>query len=419
MITPDAAPGRPAVRLLGMRRLYVLLALLTGSGLISEASQLAMAPKAQHTPALTIRDIGPGEVAIDGDWQFHLGDDMRWAAPAYDDSQWEHIKADDTWGAQTHPGYTGVAWYRRYVDLPPSLSGKQKLAILMPPVDDAYEIYWNGEKIGNQGTLPPDAVWYYGHRQSFALPDSPSGSPNGLVAVRVWKSPLNSSDLNTSGGLNAPPIAGDAAVISAKVAEGDFQRLRGGLYGRAISVLFLLIGTVSFIGWIRNRQQRLFLWFALWLFGKIALYYLSSDRVIELISGTTFSCLLMVLHSIVDCSVFLMLLYLFNLQDNPRLRRWTWIAIGLNVGFGLAEVVVLLFWENARLSMQLSDAAFTVAFMVTELFVLVLVYQGMKSKPDLSRKLVAVMAFLFTCMNLCELAQSREGVSHTGPSTRD
>jgi len=150
-----------------MRRLHLLLALLSGPFLIAGVLQLAAA---QPAPVLILKDIGPGEVAIDGDWQFHLGDDMLWAAPGYDDSQWEHIKADDTWGAQTHPGYTGFAWYRRYLDITPSPAGSQKQAILMPPVDDAYEVYWNGEKIGNQGTLPPQAVWYVGHRQSFALP---------------------------------------------------------------------------------------------------------------------------------------------------------------------------------------------------------------------------------------------------------
>jgi hypothetical protein len=92
-----------------MRRLYLQLALLTVSLLVSEVSLLATAAEAQPSPVLIIRDIGPGEVPIDGEWEFHLGDDGRWAAPAYDDSQWEHIKADDSWGSQTHPSYTGFA----------------------------------------------------------------------------------------------------------------------------------------------------------------------------------------------------------------------------------------------------------------------------------------------------------------------
>jgi len=93
---------------------------------------------------LVIKDIGPGLVPIDGEWQFHLGDDARWANPKCDDTQWEQIKADDTW----------------------------------------------------------------------------------------------------------------------------------------------LMGVLAYLPWMRNRGQKLFLWFALWLLTKVALYYLSSDRVIELMSAT-------------------------------------------------------------------------------------------------------------------------------------
>ena len=202
----SAQAHTPIVRLACMRSRYVLLAVLTSSSLVAGALQQAVEPRA--APPLTIKDIGPGVVPIDGDWQFHLGDDMRWADPAYDDSQWEHIKANDTWGAQTHPSYTGFAWYRRHLDITPSAAGAQKLAILMPPVDDAYELYWNGQEIGNQGKLSPNAVWPLGHRQSFALPLFPSDPTPGILAVRVWKSPLGSTDLATSGGLNAAPVIG-------------------------------------------------------------------------------------------------------------------------------------------------------------------------------------------------------------------
>jgi hypothetical protein len=84
--------------------------------------------------------------------EFHLGDDTRWAAPAYDNSQWEHIKANDSWGSQTHHCYTGLAWYRRHLEITPSFTGNRKLAILMPNVDDAYEVYGIGAR-------PPGVPW--------------------------------------------------------------------------------------------------------------------------------------------------------------------------------------------------------------------------------------------------------------------
>ena len=110
----------------------------------------------------------PGSVTITGPWQFHTSDDMAWANPTLDDSHWEQIKGDDTWGAQTHPGHTGFAWYRKRIDI---TGADKSLAILIPPVDDAYELYWNGQKIGRYGELPPHAKWWGAcHSAVYSLP---------------------------------------------------------------------------------------------------------------------------------------------------------------------------------------------------------------------------------------------------------
>jgi len=99
-------------------------------------------------------DPGTGSVEISGPWQFHTSDDMAWAKPSYDDSGWEQISADKPWGAQTHPSYTGFAWYRRHITIENSGAAATKnLAILIPPVDDVYDLYWNGKKIGSYGAI--------------------------------------------------------------------------------------------------------------------------------------------------------------------------------------------------------------------------------------------------------------------------
>ncbi len=304
---------------------------------------------------------------IDGQWQFRLGDDPQWASPEYDDSQWEQITADDTWGNQSRPSYTGFAWYRRHLKLLPAAVANQKLAILMPPVDDAYELFWNGQKIGGLGTLEPPQKWFFEHRQSFALPTSSSGTTDGLLAVRVWKLPLNAYDLVIGGGLNAPPVVGESAVIAAVVEQGDFLRMRSSLYGRAISLFFLLIGTVALIAWCgtTNKGSSFGSRYGCW---QKLLCNLSSDRMIEWISEKTFADALLALHSIVDCSLFLPASDLFKLQDN--LRRWTSIAIGVNVGLAVVNSVLLEFWANAGPTWQRADMAFTVLWTLSELFVL-------------------------------------------------
>src|ERR1700748_1375287 len=153
----------------------LLILLLCGPLVVAGAhADTAKAPDTFKAP-----DPGTGSVTITGPWQFHTSDDMAWANPAFDDSHWEQIRGDDTWGVQTHPGHTGFAWYRRRIDI---TGADKSLAIMIPPVDDAYELFWNGIKIGTYGKLPPNAWWWaFGHNVVYPLPVDASGNVNGVL----------------------------------------------------------------------------------------------------------------------------------------------------------------------------------------------------------------------------------------------
>jgi hypothetical protein len=86
----------------------------------------------QDSVAFKTQDPGKGFVEIGGSWHFHTGDDLAWAQPAYDDSSWEQLRGDTTWGSQTHPAYAGFAWYRKPIEV---TAAGDPPAILMPPVD--------------------------------------------------------------------------------------------------------------------------------------------------------------------------------------------------------------------------------------------------------------------------------------------
>ena len=117
---------------------------------------------------LKVNNPGTGSVPLDGNWRFHLGDDKAWADPALDDSGWETIRVDKTWGEQSHPGYTGFAWYRQRIEIDNSGSaGTKNLALLIPPAQDAYEIYWNGQKLGE--LRPPATAGRFGGQLAMRL----------------------------------------------------------------------------------------------------------------------------------------------------------------------------------------------------------------------------------------------------------
>ena len=69
--------------------------------------------------------------SLDGLWRFHTGDNPAWADPNFDDSGWSLLRSDQSWSMQGYPGYTGMAWYRLRVQLPPDLN---RLSLLLPHI---------------------------------------------------------------------------------------------------------------------------------------------------------------------------------------------------------------------------------------------------------------------------------------------
>jgi len=157
---------------------------------------------------------------LDGAWRFHTGDDPRWADADADDSGWEVMdltapassRDDDVglpnyiagWTAHGHPGYQGYAWYRRSVTVP---AGNRAWDILGPPaVDDGYELYWNGARLGGLGRLG-ESPRVVGRRPTiFALPADAAGT-EGVLAIRVFLQPGIHTGADVGGMHVAPSLA--------------------------------------------------------------------------------------------------------------------------------------------------------------------------------------------------------------------
>jgi diguanylate cyclase len=95
----------------GLRRFPSLLLVAISAVVFASALDArAAAPTGAAASTLAINGLDKGTAPIDGPWQFHLGDNAAWANPAIDGSGWEQLTADKSWGAQSHPSYTGFAW---------------------------------------------------------------------------------------------------------------------------------------------------------------------------------------------------------------------------------------------------------------------------------------------------------------------
>jgi hypothetical protein len=164
---------------------------------------------------------------LDGSWRFHTGDDPHWADADTDDSGWETVDMTALpgshdgdvglpdyvggWMAHGHPGYHGYAWYRRGVTVP---AGRASWDILGPTlVEDGYELYWNGQRLGGSGRLGP-APRVVGTRPlRFALPADAAGT-RGVLAVRTYMLPSSGVSAD-GGGMHSAPILAPRPISDA------------------------------------------------------------------------------------------------------------------------------------------------------------------------------------------------------------
>ncbi len=149
------------------------------------------------------------ELNLSGNWRFSIGDDIDWAMPGYDDSDWDLIRVPARWEEQGYPGYNGFAWYRTDIMLPASFHGRE-LFLELGYIDDVDEVFFNGVKIGQTGSFPPNFATAYNAFRSYQVPLHlvNKQKPN-TIAVRVY-------DVELEGGIvrgNVRLMAKNVAVV--------------------------------------------------------------------------------------------------------------------------------------------------------------------------------------------------------------
>jgi hypothetical protein len=325
----------------------------------------------QDSLAFKTQDPGKGFVKVEGEWHFKTGDDLSWAEPHFDDSGWEQIRADGTWGSQTHPSYAGFAWYRKRIEV----TANGPITLLMPPVDDAYELYWNGKKFGGSGKLPPGAHWdAFPHSIAFPLPGN-----SGLLAVRAWKAPLSSADPATVGGMEAAPLIGDAAYLALRTKAMRLTREWRNLPGVISSSLMLTTGLISLLLFMRERSRRLYLWLAIFLLslGSAGLNGSPQGGEISFVTNQFY-------NQILSCaswlSLWALLLALFGMDREPLWRRWTAVLAGLYVAAQAVDLITIMFWQYGGPLVVWTDAITTAIYTFAPLYLVAIVIGGLRRR---------------------------------------
>ena len=202
--------------------------------------------------------LGEAMVRLSGPWRFKVGDDPRWADPAFDDCAWETAdlaapaSATDGdvglpnyapgWSARGHAGYHGYAWYRIALSLRTPMD--DSLALLGPwAVDSAYQVYANGTLLGGVGNFsgPTPVAYGYHYPTLFALPPMPGGVV--VIAIRVWMGPWG-SPLPGAGGIHIAPAIGERHAVAAQY-HLQWLQIFAGYVVDAIPALFFFLAALA------------------------------------------------------------------------------------------------------------------------------------------------------------------------------
>lgn len=247
---------------------------------------LALAPLAlcQDTPAAPqsgeVITLNNSAVNLPGPWKFAPGDSPivngtpLWAQPGFNDASWTNMdvepKSGSTdpaygtpgfvpgWTKQGFPNLYGYAWYRLRLHI--NDSGRHLWLKMPNDFDDAYQIYANGQYVGSFGSFTPGKVTVYSARSiSFPLPPL---SPHGtlVLALRFYMSGGTFYQATDAGGMHGPPAIGLASTIRLLQNADDDANLHFYLGSLFQYSLFLLLAPLTLWAFLKNRQDRAYLW---------------------------------------------------------------------------------------------------------------------------------------------------------------
>jgi hypothetical protein len=157
-------------------------------------------------------------IDITGNWKFTNNDESAFADPDLNDEDWSTVVVPGIWENQGFPDHDDYGWYRKAVFLPGELN-KETLILFIGAIDDADEVYFNGEKIGSTGRFPGEKHKdynrrFYNHERFYYIPGHiPRWGTENSIAIRVY-------DSGGEGGIHKGPVG-----ITTRKAYGKFREL--------------------------------------------------------------------------------------------------------------------------------------------------------------------------------------------------
>lgn len=229
----------------------------------SSPATSAAQPVSNTTPVNSLHGI----LKLDGPWRFQKGDDLRWAEPDFDDSNWPVVTLDRSLVDQGFETYSGYAWYRL------RLQPQQIAAFGAVPADSPLEILVTGDSVGqitvyvnNADTGHTLGMGSEGHPSEFLSPpfiahlSDPNAHGERVLALRTWAGPTTSigRGLLTKVEIGTHPEIADRLALASSHQWAE--------HATAPFVLAFLFFSVAILGlalYLSQRHHSEYLWLAI------------------------------------------------------------------------------------------------------------------------------------------------------------
>jgi len=138
--------------------------------------------------------------SLEAKWLCNLGDDIMWKDIDFNDRNWKKIFVPGEIEKGFSKDYDGFFWYRFHIRIPGDLKDKKKF-LYIGAIDDADEVYLNGELLGKTGLFPPDFKTAYNKERKYLLKeDKIQYNNDNVIAIRGF-------DIIKEGGITKGPIS--------------------------------------------------------------------------------------------------------------------------------------------------------------------------------------------------------------------
>lgn len=236
------------------RPLFRWLALLCVCALSLAAQRIS----AQSTASSAIHSI----TRIDGPWRFMIGDDPRYADPAFDDSSWRTVNLNQSLAEQGIETYTGYAWYRLRLE-PQQLSslaaGQQPELLVSGNNVGQIAVYVNGYESAHTRGMTDQPTMYQSPPFVASFLGVSTTAPI-VIAVRTW---VGHDVMVHRGLLNDVELAGSADIAERLSTAIGQQWNEHAIAPVMVAFLFLCVAVFGFALYLAQRNHPEYLWLAL------------------------------------------------------------------------------------------------------------------------------------------------------------